>query len=122
MLVTDDAAHTEVELEPGRVADLVAAGAELIDTRRDYEWAGPRIPGARHIEVNDLTSQAGSLPRDRPIVFYCRTGSRSEMAAAAFRAAGFDAYNLAGGIHAWVDAGRGVEPEGEEIRDPLPAT
>lgn len=122
MPLTEDVTTSEIELEPMRVADLVAAGAELIDTRRDHEWDGGRIPGARHVEVNELTARAPSLPRDRPIVFYCRTGSRSGMAAEAFRTAGYDAYNLAGGIHAWVDAGFAIEPEDGEIEDSLPGS
>lgn len=122
MPLTEDVTTSEIELEPRRVADLVAAGAELIDTRRDHEWDGGRIPGARHVEINELTAQAPSLPKDRPIVFYCRTGSRSGMAAEAFRAAGYDAYNLAGGIHAWVEAGFAIEPEDGQIRDSLPVS
>jgi rhodanese-related sulfurtransferase len=122
MTVTDDVASDETELDPKRVAELVARGAELIDTRRDHEWEGGRIPGARHVEVNELTAQAASIPRDRPIVFYCRTGSRSGLAVEAFRSAGYDAFNLAGGIHAWVDAGFEIEPEDGEIRNPLPGS
>jgi rhodanese-related sulfurtransferase len=122
MPVTEEAASSETELDPKRVAELVAQGAELIDTRRDHEWEGARIPGARHVEVNELAGEAASIPRDRPVVFYCRTGSRSGMATEAFRTAGYDAFNLAGGIVAWVDAGLGIEPEHGEIRDPLPGS
>jgi rhodanese-related sulfurtransferase len=122
MTVTEEAGSGETELDPNRVAELVAQGAELIDTRRDHEWEGGHIRGTRHIEVNELTAQSASIPRDRPIVFYCRTGSRSGMATEAFRMAGYDAFNLAGGIRAWVNAGFGIEPEHGEIRDPLPGS
>jgi rhodanese-related sulfurtransferase len=120
--MTDEQSTNEVELDPKRVAELVAQGAVLIDVRRDYEWEGGRIPGARHIEVNELTSQAESIPKDQPVIFYCRTGNRSGMAAAAFREAGYDAHNMAGGIQAWVDAGLEIEPADGEVRAPLPAT
>jgi rhodanese-related sulfurtransferase len=122
MTLTEEATSTEIELDPQRVAELIADGADLIDTRRDHEWGGARIPGARHIEVNELTAAAAALSRDRPLVFYCRTGSRSGMAAEAFRTAGYRAYSLAGGIRAWADAGLAIEPEGEEIRKPLPGS
>lgn len=105
------------------VAELIAGGSvELIDVRRDYEWEGGRIAGSTHIELNDLSRAADSIPRDRPVVFYCRTGNRSAMAAEAFRQAGYDAHNLAGGIAAWVESGRELDPEGGEVRTPLPAT
>ncbi|MDG1525562.1 MAG: rhodanese-like domain-containing protein, partial [Candidatus Thalassarchaeaceae archaeon] len=44
------------------------------------------------------------LPKDRDIVFYCRTGGRSAMAAYALSQTGYDSaklFNLAGGVHAW---------------------
>lgn len=122
MRVTAESASSPAEIEPRRAEELVDGGAELIDTRRDHEWEGARIPGAQHIEVNRVSAEAASLPRDRPIVFYCRTGSRSAMVAEALRQAGFDAYNLAGGIQAWADAGLEIEPEDGEIREPLPAS
>jgi rhodanese-related sulfurtransferase len=120
--VSEKASANEAELEPKRVAELVAEGALLVDVRRDYEWDGGRIPDARHIEVNDLTAQAESLPKDRPVIFYCRSGNRSAMAAAAFREAGYDAHHMAGGLQAWVDAGLELEPSDGEVRAPLPAS
>lgn len=86
-------------------------GAQLVDVREPQEREAGRIPGdTAHIELNDLTAQAGSLDRERPLVFYCRTGSRSAMAAQAFAAAGFDAHNLEGGLKAWVADGLPLEP------------
>ena len=117
-----DAEASASQLSPDQVEDLLANGAELIDVRRDYEWEGGRIAGARHIEMNELSAAAESLPRERSIVFYCRGGNRSQMAAEAFRQGGWDAYYLAGGISAWAEAGRGLEPENGEVRTPLPAS
>ena len=100
------------DLSPERVAELVRSGeAELIDVREGYEREAGRIEGSRHIETERLASQAETVPRDRPVIFYCRLGARSAMAASAFRSAGFDAYNLDGGIQAWVDSGLAIEPE-----------
>jgi rhodanese-related sulfurtransferase len=112
-----------IHLPPKRVAELAESGeAELIDVRRDYEWESSHIEGARHVEVNALTSQADSIPRDRPVVFVCRGGSRSGMAADAFREAGYDAYNMEGGLRAWVDEGLPLEPEGGELAEVRPAS
>lgn len=119
--MSDDGASA-TEVTPERLEELVAAGAELIDVRRAYEWEGGRIAGARRIEMNELSASADSLPRDRPIVFYCRAGNRSSMAAEAFRQAGWGAHHLAGGISAWAESGRPLDPEGGEVRAPLPAS
>jgi rhodanese-related sulfurtransferase len=109
--VSDEAEATETQLPAGAVAAMRDAGEiELIDVRMDYEWDAGHLAGARHVEVNELTATAGSVQRDRAIVFYCRGGNRSGMAAHAFRAAGWDAYNMAGGISAWAEAGLPLEP------------
>jgi rhodanese-related sulfurtransferase len=110
------------DLSAERAAELVAGGAQLIDVRREYEWDAGRIAGARHIEMNELTANADSIDRDRPVVFYCRTGNRSGMAADAFREAGFDAYHLADGIEGWVAEGRELDPEDGTVRPPMPAS
>ncbi len=107
-------------LEPGAAAELIGDGATLIDVRRDYEFAAGHLEGARNVEMNQLTSHAEEVPRDRPVLFYCRSGNRSSMAADAFVQAGYDAHNLAGGIQAWKDEGRPLEPADGEVADPLP--
>jgi rhodanese-related sulfurtransferase len=106
------------DLPPSRVAEIVGRGeAELIDVREPYEWEAGRIEGSRHIEMERLASEAESLPRDRRIVFHCRVGARSGMAAQAFRAAGYDAWNMAGGIQAWVEQGHPIAPDGGYVAD-----
>ena len=118
---TETPATSETELPPERVRELAESGqAELIDVRREYEWEEGRLPGARRIEMNELTANADSLPRDRSVVFYCRSGNRSGMAAAAFREAGYDAHNMAGGIAAWADAGLPLEPEDGHVAEARP--
>jgi rhodanese-related sulfurtransferase len=106
------------DLPPRRVAEMVAGSdAELVDVRERYERDAGRIEGSRHIELERLAAEAETLPRDRPIVFHCRLGARSGMAAQAFRAAGYDAWNLGGGIQAWVDEGLPIAPEGGYVAD-----
>ncbi len=39
------------------------------------------------------------------------------MATLAFRSAGFDAYNMDGGIQAWVGSGLPIVPEGGYVAD-----
>lgn len=106
------------DLSPDRVAELLESGeVELIDVREPYEHAAGRIAGARHVELERLASQAEAIPRDRPVVFHCRLGARSAMAAQAFRAAGWDARNMAGGIQAWSDRGLPLDPPGGHVAD-----
>lgn len=113
-----DETATQTDITPQRVSELVDSGALLIDVRRDYEWDAGHIAGASNIEMNDLTSNAESIAREEAVVFYCRTGNRSSLAAAAFREAGFDAYHLDGGLQAWVDQGRELDPADGEVAEP----
>lgn len=108
----------QVDLTPEQVAERLARGElELIDVREPYEWEAGRIAGARHIELERLASQAHSLPRDTPVLFQCRLGARSAMATQAFRAAGYDAYNMEGGIAAWVERGLPIEPDDGRVAE-----
>jgi rhodanese-related sulfurtransferase len=101
----------DADLSPQQVAQMLQdGGVELIDVRQQYEVDAGRIAGSRHIELAALGAQAGSIDRERPIVFVCRTGARSGMATDAFRGAGFNAHNLAGGLVEWHAAGLPLEP------------
>jgi rhodanese-related sulfurtransferase len=115
------ASETETLLPPDRLAQMLAAGdAQVIDVREDYEHEAGHIPGTRHIDLPQLQGQAGSLDQSKPVVFYCRTGDRSSMPAQAFRNSGWDAYNLAGGLTAWVEESRPIEPEGGQVASRRP--
>ena len=110
-----DPAH---ELSPEEVARRIREdGWLVVDVREPYEREAGRIAGTRHIELERLASRAETIPRDRPVVFQCRLGARSGLATRAFRAAGWDAYNLRGGIQAWVDAGLEIEPADGHVAD-----
>jgi rhodanese-related sulfurtransferase len=108
----------EIGLDPERVARLHAEGAAvLVDVREPYEREAGRIAGSRHVEMRRLPQEAASLDGELPIVFYCRVGSRSDMAAQAFRASGRRAYSLRGGLVRWVGEGRPLEPEDGYVAD-----
>jgi rhodanese-related sulfurtransferase len=95
-----------------------AGEVQVIDVREQYEWDAGRIPGdVRHIELQHLSSQAATIDKDKPVVFQCRLGSRSLMAAQAFRAAGYEAYSLTGGLQAWHDAGLPLDPPDGTVAD-----
>jgi rhodanese-related sulfurtransferase len=110
-----DPAH---ELTPAQVREaLEKDDIVLIDVREPYEWEAGRIAGASHIELERLASRADTVPADRPIVFMCRMGVRSAMAMQAFRASGWDAYHLGGGIERWVSEGLPIEPHDGYVAD-----
>jgi rhodanese-related sulfurtransferase len=101
----------DVDVQPDEVHRRLDAGEiQLVDVREPYEWEAGRVDGARHIELQHLAANADAVDRERPVVFYCRMGSRSTMAAQAFRRAGYEAYSMDGGLLAWDERGMPLEP------------
>jgi rhodanese-related sulfurtransferase len=118
-MAADHAFHADdVDVAPEWVRERHAAGEiQLVDVREPYEWDAGRLAGARHIELERVAFEAGTIDRERPVVFYCRVGARSGMAAYAFRRAGYDAYSMAGGITAWDERGLPLEPAGGTVAE-----
>ena len=80
-------------------------GPFLLDVRRPNEEAICSIPGTDlRVEHTQILQHLDSIPKDRGVVVYCRSGIRSMSAIAALAANGWDfeqLWNLDGGIHAW---------------------
>jgi hydroxyacylglutathione hydrolase len=62
----------------------------VLDVRAKREYEAGHIPGATRLHGGRVMWHLDELPRDRPIVVYCQSGSRSAVVASALRAAGFD--------------------------------
>ncbi len=111
--------QTDTNVDPARVAEWLDEdpAPQVIDVREPYEREAGHIAGTRHIELNNLTAEAPTVDQERPVIFYCRVGARSTMAAQAFRASGYEAYSMTGGLRRWADEGRPLVPEGGSVAD-----
>jgi rhodanese-related sulfurtransferase len=103
---------TPGEVSPNGAEGLIRWGALLLDVREPDEWAAGHVPGAVHIPLGQLVERVDELPEDRQVVVICRSGARSARAAAFLASSGFDAVNLAGGMHAWAAAGLAFQAAG----------
>jgi adenylyltransferase/sulfurtransferase len=77
----------------------------LVDVREPAEYEIVKVPDSVLIPKGEITSgeALASLPQDRQVVLYCKSGVRSAEALAALKAAGFsDAVHLQGGVLAWI--------------------
>lgn len=100
------------DLTPQQVSDRLAEGSiQLIDVRQPHEHEAGRIAGDRLIELTELPGQAAVIDRERPVVFYCRSGGRSAIATQAFAEDGYTAHNMTGGLLAWQHAGLPLVPK-----------
>ena len=116
--MTNPLANDALEVSPEQAAQALADGsATVVDVREPYEREAGYIDGTIHIPLERLAARAEELDRTRPVIFQCRAGVRSLMAAQAFAAAGFTASSLTGGIQRWADEGRPLSPEGGVVAD-----
>lgn len=76
--------------------------ATLLDVRTPGEFNTGSVNNAVNIPLDKLSSNLKKLPKDRPVIVFCRTGSRSAMAKRILTQKGFDVLN--GGGWGSVDA------------------
>lgn len=108
------------DITPAQLQALTDRGVKVIDVRRADEWRGTGVvPGSTLITTFDadgrldpqfLTQVAKVAAVDEPVALICRTGNRSNVAAKLMaEKLGYQRlYNVAGGIHGWIEAGGAV--------------
>ena len=99
---------------PTARVDELGPDVTLIDVREEDEWVAGHAEGAQHLPATQLMARYGEVPTDREVHVICRTGGRSARVTAWLNDNGFEAVNVAGGMSAWVDAGRPLVAEGSE--------
>ena len=80
----------------------IPEGAFLLDVREPAEVAGGTIPGAVNIPLGDLRDRLGEVPKDRPIVVFCKVGQRGYFAERILVQRGYNVFNLSGGYTTWL--------------------
>ena len=74
----------------------------VIDARDAAQFAKSHIPGAINIEWRQVLAKRASIPKDKPVLIYCNSGSLSAQAGFAMRVAGWDNLRiLQGGFDEW---------------------
>lgn len=96
-----------VHLAPQEVQQGLSDGSMLlVDVREPNEIAAERIPGAVNLPLNSFDPAQLPDPEGKRLVFSCRSGQRSQKAAALAQAAGLPyVEHMQGGILGWKDAG-----------------
>jgi rhodanese-related sulfurtransferase len=110
---------TQTDIDPGELSEWMTRDPELqvVDVREPYEREAGHIGGTLHIPLVELSARASEIEAGRPVVFYCRVGARSDMAAQAFRASGFTALSMRGGLVRWSAESRPLAPPGGVVAD-----
>ena len=108
---------TKNELEPFTRIDvheakamIEAGNVQVIDSREPWEHSEGHVPGSTNIPHMATLPRGKDLATDRPIIFICKSGQRSAVAAVFAAALGLkDLFNVEGGHDAWAKAGYELE-------------
>lgn len=74
----------------------------VIDARDAAQFAKGHIPGAVNMDWRQVLAKRNSIPKNKPVLIYCNTGSLSAQAGFALRVAGWDNLRiLQGGMEEW---------------------
>jgi len=69
---------------------LVAAGIKVVDVRTPAEFAAGHVPGALNIPHDQMAARHGEIgPSSTPVLLYCKSGRRTDIAARTLREKGF---------------------------------
>ena len=96
-------------VRPPQLAQMLAQRRTvLVDVREPSEFATGHLPQAINVPLGQMESElqrgTPALPRDRTLVFLCRSGARSLKACALARRSGYeDVLQLEGGLLAFKD-------------------
>lgn len=92
---------------PEAIALINREDAVVIDTRNSAEFSGGHITDAVLIPLPDIKDSVDKLKKyeGKPILFYCKSGTRSNEACKILSKEGLtNLYALSGGIQSWEDA------------------
>jgi hydroxyacylglutathione hydrolase len=105
------------EVTAAEARDRIAAGdVAVLDVRGASEWQAGHLPDVPNIPLGYLRERLAEVPTDQPVLLYCRSGSRSGIAASLLAAHGItNVMNLQGGINGWSAAGNPIEHDAEPI-------
>jgi len=74
----------------------------VIDARDAGQFAKGHIPGAINMDWRQVLAKRHTIPKDKPVLIYCNTGSLSAQAGFALRVAGWENVRiLQGGMEEW---------------------
>jgi rhodanese-related sulfurtransferase len=74
----------------------------VIDARDPAQFAKGHIPGAVNMDWRQVLAKRSTIPKNKPVLIYCNTGSLSAQAGFALRVAGWDNVKiLQGGMEEW---------------------
>lgn len=92
-----------IDVEQAR--ELMAQNALVVDIRDSHSFASGAMPGAVHLNGENVESFIQSSDKRRPLIVCCFHGNSSQGAAQFFAERGFEqTFSLDGGYDAWAES------------------
>ncbi len=93
-------------LTPQAAQELLAQGAVMVDIRGADEYAREHIADAKHMPMEQLSSQGMPNNEANAVIFHCNSGNRTVMNSGVLdNCASCEVYILEGGLDGWKKAG-----------------
>lgn len=94
---------SEKALDAAQLKEMIETSRDdfvLLDVRTQEEYDAGHIPTAQLIPYTEIAERAdGEIPRDKPVVVYCRTGRRSGIARQELLRLGYNNVTNFGGLN-----------------------
>ena len=99
LTITGENEENSNDVEASGVENLVKNKEFLLDVREDYEYQDGHIKGAVNLPLREILEKKDTLPKDKDIYVYCRSGHRSADAVNFLKSLGFEKiHNIEGGF------------------------
>ena len=91
--------ENSTNVEANNIENLLKNKEFLLDVREEYEYQDGHIKGAVNLPLREILGKKDSLPKDKDIYVYCRSGHRSADAVNFLKSLGFEkVHNIEGGF------------------------
>ena len=91
--------ENSTDVEANDIENLLKNKEFLLDVREEYEYQDGHIKGAINLPLREILEKKDTLPKDKDIYVYCRSGHRSADAVNFLKSLGFEkVHNIKGGF------------------------
>lgn len=91
--------ENSTNVEANDIENLLKNKEFLLDVREEYEYQDGHIKGAINLPLREILEKKDTLPKDKDIYVYCRSGHRSADAVNFLKSLGFEkVHNVDGGF------------------------
>ena len=91
--------ENSTDVEANNIENLLKNKEFLLDVREEYEYQDGHIKGAINLPLREILEKKDTLPKDKDIYVYCRSGHRSADAVNFLKSLGFEkVHNIEGGF------------------------